>query len=1456
MPPSNWLVFDRIREFARSNRIFQQERILQDQSSIDRITVGGEFLNFSSQSAILEQTNLQINRLERYKDYEQMDQTGEVSLALDLYSDECSMIDPEHKHSLIIRADDRKIKEELEELYYETLMTDRIIRPAARYLCKTGDCPWEIVTDQHRSGVSSLRFMNVYNFTRIETRFGDLIGFFYQDDIYPEPIFLQPWACMHLRLTILENTYNPYGRCVRFGTKVLTPSGYKNIEDFQEGDDVYCFDDEKLVPTRVIAACHSGQKQIYRIATNNFTINVSANHPVLCVRDGQTLYVRADDLAVGDNIVAAQPTYIESDIKIEAEYDYVKFNDNFMSAYDAADIGHKKASKLIGIPADYVRGFILRGKSIPRALAAQICAFYGFDDSAMLPGKYGTQITPTLPDKIDENFSRLFGFLLGDGWTSPNAVEIALGDDDEINEEYIGLLELYGNTKCTIRRDDRSKPVAAILNNKTLAKLMRKMGLVGKCYEKSVPSWAYNLSANLKVNFVQGYLDADGCAYFDRDTFTLRGSSSSFELIHGMRLLILSLGHRVSNIYEKMNNKFGILEEKTRPIYSLSFYQSHLGYIDGVATSRIKSIVVDGEHPTADIQVDHPASNFVADGIVVHNSVLDGGRKAFKQLRLMEDAALIYRICLTGDSRIWTIDGYKFIKDLREGDLTYYYGEDGLLHTTKVTNQVCNGKRDVYKVSTKHRDLCGTATHPFLVKNIYTNIIEYVDLRDLNPEQHLVVTPRVNGEGVEKILTLWSDNLYAKLTPELENDFRSTNYENITAHMRVVEHPVYLTRQFLYLNKGMPSDKAGQLCDILGLDRTKLDVYTPGVRGGSTLPPTVTSEFARFIGFYFGDGYVTETNWRVGLALESNHSINQAYTDLFRKYHKRVKLEYKREGKIKRLNTAVVCDKQFYHTCIALGLGGGAHGKRVPGWVFRLPLGHKIEFLMGFIDADGSEHGGDEYDYYTVELCNRDLLEDLKVLCDQVGWKTGKIGSRTRPGGLDHMKGEYTSYSLFINPSFGCGFEKITDITYAGQDDVYDITVEHDAHNFIANGMAVHNTRAPEKRKYKIPVGLIPPKEVPEYMQMIARMFKRQRFYNPSTGSFDERYSPMVQEDDFFLPQRPDGSGPDIDVLPGAENLDQIADIEYFKKKMIAPLKIPFSRVGIGEGAGEPNEKSLSQSHSEFAKAVKWIQSEIALGFTKVGIVHLALRGYPAEALKGFELHLAASSAIEDLYRMETWQTRTAVMADLKDIGWFPKEWIVTRFTDLSPDEIQELEEMEDSETGGGVGGVGGVGGMGGGGDMGDMGEDMEDIKDMGDNEDTEDLMDDAEEELPEGMENFDKIDKPLLLEMARDERKSKSAAYVRKMYDKKNAIVASCFNHILEHKELDGLSSAPPPADVLTEAWRHEPEDENVLVEWSVPRKIREEAITEIATVLRGGSAPISDSDEITDADLPDQMV
>jgi hypothetical protein len=223
-------------------------------------------------------------------------------------------------------------------------------------------------------------------------------------------------------------------------------------------------------------------------------------------------------------------------------------------------------------------------------------------------------------------------------------------------------------------------------------------------------------------------------------------------------------------------------------------------------------------------------------------------------------------------------------------------------------------------------------------------------------------------------------------------------------------------------------------------------------------------------------------------------------------------------------------------------------------------------------------------------------------------------------------------------------------------------------------------TRAPEKRVFTIPVGNIPTPEVEQYIESIARQFKKKQFFDPSTGDVNERWHPLIQEDDFWLPQRADGTGPTITTLPGAENLDDIKDIEYFKKKMVSALKIPFDRVGLGEGPST-EDRSLAAVDPTFAKEVQWIQREVAVGLKKIAIVHLALAGFKEEDLRDFDIHMTASSAIDELYRIETWQSRANVIESLRATEMFPKRWILKRFTNMTDDEIDEMdEEMADAQ--------------------------------------------------------------------------------------------------------------------------------------------------------------------------------
>lgn len=77
-------------------------------------------------------------RLMRYQDYQEMELTPEISAALDIYADETVAAD-EKGRCLHVYSDNEKVKEILEDLFYNTLNTEFNLRSWARNLVKYGD---------------------------------------------------------------------------------------------------------------------------------------------------------------------------------------------------------------------------------------------------------------------------------------------------------------------------------------------------------------------------------------------------------------------------------------------------------------------------------------------------------------------------------------------------------------------------------------------------------------------------------------------------------------------------------------------------------------------------------------------------------------------------------------------------------------------------------------------------------------------------------------------------------------------------------------------------------------------------------------------------------------------------------------------------------------------------------------------------------------------------------------------------------------------------------------------------------------------------------------------------------------------------------------------------------------------------------------------------------------------
>ena len=96
-------------------------------------------------------------------------------------------------------------------------------------------------------------------------------------------------------------------------------------------------------------------------------------------------------------------------------------------------------------------------------------------------------------------------------------------------------------------------------------------------------------------------------------------------------------------------------------------------------------------------------------------SLIEPARAPAHSLRLLEDAMVVYRLCLTGDSRVRTSEGYKYIKDIKIGDNVYCVLPGGKQSETSVKDWIDNGEQEILKVRSQHIEIRGTKTHPMLV---------------------------------------------------------------------------------------------------------------------------------------------------------------------------------------------------------------------------------------------------------------------------------------------------------------------------------------------------------------------------------------------------------------------------------------------------------------------------------------------------------------------------------------------------------------------------------------------------------------------------------------------------------------------------------------------------------------------------------------------------------------------
>jgi hypothetical protein len=168
-------------------------------------------------------------------------------------------------------------------------------------------------------------------------------------------------------------------------------------------------------------------------------------------------------------------------------------------------------------------------------------------------------------------------------------------------------------------------------------------------------------------------------------------------------------------------------------------------------------------------------------------------------------------------------------------------------------------------------------------------------------------------------------------------------------------------------------------------------------------------------------------------------------------------------------------------------------------------------------------------------------------------------------------------------------------------------------------------------------------KDIEAYVQRIANKFKRDQVVDQKNGNVDMRYNQMAVDQDYFIPMRDISQASPIETLPGAQNLGEIADIEYIQKKMLAALRIPKAFLGFEDVIG--NGKGLALLDIRFARTINRIQQSMIQELNKIALIHLFLLGLEDE-LNNFTLMLTNPSGQSDLLKIEQWKEKITMYKD------------------------------------------------------------------------------------------------------------------------------------------------------------------------------------------------------------------
>jgi hypothetical protein len=180
----------------------------------------------------------------------------------------------------------------------------------------------------------------------------------------------------------------------------------------------------------------------------------------------------------------------------------------------------------------------------------------------------------------------------------------------------------------------------------------------------------------------------------------------------------------------------------------------------------------------------------------------------------------------------------------------------------------------------------------------------------------------------------------------------------------------------------------------------------------------------------------------------------------------------------------------------------------------------------------------------------------------------------------------------------------------------------------------------------------------------------------------------MTMMEDYWLPRREGNRGTEITTLPAGQNLGELQDVQYFKRKLYEALNVPMSRLepsSAGFNLGRSAE--ISRDEVKFTKFVGRLRRRFSQLIMKALEKQLILKGIVSESdwpeiLNKVNLDFTIDNHFEEFKNAEILQNRITALAQIQPfIGtYYSNLWVRRNILKQTDDEIEEMDREMDEE--------------------------------------------------------------------------------------------------------------------------------------------------------------------------------